>query len=80
MARSQTTHILVFAGSTRNRAFSRRLLGAGKDLLVTQQYPGSTDGTRQLVIAHAIVGPVYRHCTADPVQIQIGARNALAGG
>ena len=80
MARSQTTHILVFAESTRNHAFSRRLLGAGKDLSVQKLYLGSTDGTRQLVIAHAIVGPVYRHCTADPVQIQIGAPNAFAGG
>ena len=28
MARSQTTHILVFAGSTRHRSFSRRLAAA----------------------------------------------------
>ena len=70
----------MFAGSTRHPAFSRRLAGAGKDLLVPQLYLGSTDGTRQLVIAHAVVGPVYRHCAADPVQIQFGACNALAGG
>ena len=72
--------MLVFAGSTRHPAFSGRLAGASKDLLVPQLYLGSTDDTRQFVISHAVVDPFYRHCAADPVQIQIGARNAFAGG
>ena len=58
MAGSLTTNILVFAGWTRHPAFSGRLTGAGKDLLVPQLYLGSTDDTRQFVIAHTLVDPV----------------------